>query len=64
MFPKPRLHASSLPVFLSGLVLFCLFVCFLGPQVWHMEVPKLGIKLELRLPAYTIAHGNAKSLTH
>ena len=24
----------------------CLFV-FLGPCLWHMEVPRLGVKLEL-----------------
>ena len=29
-----------------------------------MEVPRLGVKLELQLPAYTTAHGNAGSLTH
>ena len=32
--------------------------------LWHMEVPRLGVKLELQLLAYTIAHGNAGSLTH
>ena len=35
--------------------LFCLFFCFLGPALWHMEVPGLGVKLELHLLAYTIA---------
>ena len=27
----------------------CLFVCFLflGPHPWHMEVPRLGVRLEL-----------------
>ena len=30
-----------------------------------MEVPRLGVKLELKLPAtYTIAHSNARSLNH
>ena len=29
--------------------------CFLGLQVWHMEVPRLGIELELLLPAYVRA---------
>ena len=29
--------------------------CFLGPPLWHMEVPRLGVELELQLPAYTIA---------
>ena len=34
------------------------FVCvcvFLGPLPWHMEVPRLGVELELKLPAYTTA---------
>ena len=36
---------------------FCLFVylVFLWPQVQHMEVPRLGVKLELQLPAHTTA---------
>ena len=36
---------------------FCLFVClfqFLGPHT-HMEVPRLRVKLELQLPAYSTA---------
>ena len=28
---------------------------FLGPYPWHMEVPRLGVELELQLPAYTTA---------
>ena len=28
-----------------------------------MEVPRPGVKLELQLPVYTIAHGNTGSLT-
>ena len=39
-----------------GFLVFCFFVCvFLGPHLWHMEVPRLGIKLELQLLAYTTA---------
>ena len=34
-------------------VLFCF--CFLGPCPWHMEVPRLGVKSELQLEAYTTA---------
>ena len=53
-----------------------LFVClftfvFLGPNPWHMEVPRLGAELELLAYATAIAmpdpsqvHGNARSLTH
>ena len=28
---------------------------FLGPNLWHMEVPRPGVELELQLPAYTTA---------
>ena len=31
------------------------FFFFLGPYLWHMEVPRLGVKLELQLLAYIIA---------
>ena len=56
------------------------FSCFLGPHIWHMDVPRQGVKLELQLLAYSTAtatpclshvwgtyitgHGNARSLTH
>ena len=42
---------------------FVLFY-FQGPHLWHMDVPRLGVKLELQQPAYTTAHGNTGSLTH
>ena len=29
--------------------------CFLGPHLWHMEGPRLGVKSELLLPTYTTA---------
>ena len=32
---------------------FCLFL--LGPHLWHMEVPRLGVESELQLLAYTTA---------
>ena len=28
---------------------------FLGQNPWHMEVPRLGVVSELKLPAYTTA---------
>ena len=28
---------------------------FLGPHLWHMEVLRLGVQLELQLPAYVTA---------
>ena len=37
---------------------------FLGPLLQHMEVPRLGVKLELQLPAFATAaatQGNAGS---
>jgi len=55
------------------------FLVFLEPHMWHMEVPRLAVKSELQLPAYatatasqdpsrvctyTTAHGNTGSLTH
>ena len=39
----------------EGMICIYLFICFLGLQVQHMEVPGLGVKLELQLPAYTTA---------
>ena len=33
---------------------FC-FLVFLEPHPWHMEIPRLGVQLELQLPAYTTA---------
>ena len=38
----------------SSLLLFFFFV-FLGPQLQHMEVPRLGVELELKPLAYTTA---------
>ena len=35
------------------LLLLFVFLAFLGPHLWHMDVPRLGVKLELQLPAYT-----------
>ena len=34
---------------------FFFFLVFLGSHLRHMEVPRLGVKLELELPAYTTA---------
>ena len=34
-------------------ILFILFFCFLGPHPCHMKFPRLGVELELQLPAYT-----------
>ena len=36
---------------------FLFFFGFLGPHLWHMEIPRLGVQpeLELQLPAYATA---------
>ena len=60
-------------MFLSNLVLFIYYIiiviiiiiiCFLGLHPRHMEVPRLGIKSELQLPAYGRSHSNARSKPH
>ena len=38
---------------ISNCLFLCLFACFLGLNPWHMEVPRLGVELELQLLAYT-----------
>ena len=43
---------SGLYVFL---ILIFLFFCFLRLHLWHVAVPRLGVELELQLPAYTTA---------
>ena len=40
-------------------VLFYFVFCFLGPHLRHMEVCRLGVKLELQLPAYATATATA-----
>ena len=48
--------------YISLLLFFSLF--FLGPHLQHMEVPRLGLELELQLPAYTTATATARSQPH
>ena len=40
------------------------FFAFLGPHPRHMEFPRLGVELQLQLPAYTTATATAGSETH
>ena len=47
----PKLHICTFSLSLS-LFFFC---PFLGLHLRHMEVPRLGVKLELQMLAYTIA---------
>ena len=41
----------------NSIYVFFFFFClvFLGPHLWHMEVPRLGFKPELQLLAYATA---------
>ena len=38
----------------TWLFVVCLSVFSLRPDLWHMEVPRLGMELELQLQAYAI----------
>ena len=43
-------------IFLVGFFFFFfVFLAFLGPYLWHMKVPRLGVQSELQPPAYTRA---------
>ena len=57
---KKLLFSFFLSVSLSLLSLFV----FLGPHLWHMEVPRLGVESGLQLPAYTTvtATGNPRCI--
>ena len=37
------------------MILLGTFFCLLGPHLWHVEAPRLVVKLELQLLAYTTA---------
>ena len=55
---KARQVLTILIKILSGfyqekLVLLFFFYYFLGPNLQHMEVPRLEVQSELQLPAYT-----------
>ena len=49
---------------LISFLFFLFFFCFSGLHPLHMEVPRLGVKLDLQLLAYNTANGNTGSLTH
>ena len=56
VFLLPRGHSEA-PIIMGFcfVFVFVLFFVFVGMHLWHMEVPRLGVKLELQLPAYTTA---------
>ena len=63
LFPVLKKISTSFPTFLSpflnasalNFLVFPLFfpLSFLGPHLWHMEVPSVGAELEMQSLAYT-----------
>ena len=49
------MHCSPENVYSPKSVLSFSFFSFLGPHLQHMEVPRLGVKSELQVSAYTTA---------
>ena len=62
---RPQIRISTQQILMASLSgrLFVCF-CFLGLHLWHVEVPRRGVELEMQLLAYTTAHSNARSWTH
>ena len=53
-------HSLGYAVLQSSLYIdYFFFFCFLGPQLPHMDVPRLGVESELQLPAYITATATA-----
>ena len=50
--------ATAVGFFFIFFFCFVLSFIFLGPHLWHMEVPRLGVKLEFYLPATATAMWN------
>ena len=46
---KRKKECVCLKIFIESSLFF--FLCFLGLYLQHMEVPRLGVKSELQLPA-------------
>ena len=42
---------TTLFYFISLKKIVSFFFCFLGPHLWHMEIPKRGVESELQFPA-------------
>ena len=53
--PSPSLQCPRGSAEDEWLFLFVFCFVFLGPHLQHTEVPRLGVKLELQLPAYATA---------
>ena len=48
-------HRTAVKCWAWGGVSIFFFLLFLGPNLWHMEFPRLGVQSETQLPAYTTA---------
>ena len=46
-------NTQGIPQALSFFFFFFGLFVFLGPHLWHVDVPRLGVQSELLLPAYT-----------
>ena len=60
-FPA-TLTPPSLEEEASHLGLFVCLFSFLGPNLGHMDIPRLGVELELEMPAYTTATATRSEL--
>ena len=56
-------NCSFLHVSVSSFFLLFIYFFFLGLHLWHTEVPRLGVELELQLLPYTTATA-AQDLIH
>ena len=54
-FPNFKELSLKLVINASSSLSLSLSLFFLGPHLWHMEVLRLGVELELQLQAYTTA---------
>ena len=52
---KTQIQPGQDDLLLHLLTYFFIFILFLQPHLQHLEVPRLGVGLELQLPAYTTA---------
>ena len=58
-------EASPAPLLSFSFVVVVFFFLFLGPHLQHMEIPRLGVELELQLPAGLChSHSDARSKPH
>ena len=59
------LSLCNIPLCLSLVIVFAFFFFFfLQPHLWHMEVPGLGVELELHTAGLCHTHSNTRSKLH